>query len=304
MSVSTQLPISNDGQKISIDLPLTNIWRVDRESHIDKIVLNNKDKIVMITFSYPDPRLKIFLKRELAVKFPNCCFVLAVVDTPGTEKKYNFIADKGTYIGELKGKQLPFVFFYYDAKYMVNIASAEPAVIIETLTKLIAMANPTLSTGITQIKNQNNNGTIPTAIPAIVPIVPVTSIVPTTDIVNMQNQIQIQHNKLAHEYQIEKMAQQHKLHNLEELQKIQKIKEAQEKKDKKDKEDNLGKSERKYQIRNKTNSDVDEDNDDNENDDDNDNDNNNDDDNSNENDNDNDNNEDSKQKSKTKKRND
>jgi len=183
----------------------SNIWRVEKESHIDKIITNNKDKIVMVVFSYGDPRLKIFLKRQLAVKFPNCVFVLALVNTPGAvqEKKYNFLGDRGTYIQELRGKQLPFVFFYYDAKYMVNIAAAQPSVIVETLVKLVAMANNTGAAVVTTVQPSANP---PGA--------------------NIQNQMQ--QNKLAHEYQIEKMTQQKKIHDLVELQKMQKIKEAEE----------------------------------------------------------------------------
>ncbi|AYV84850.1 MAG: hypothetical protein Hyperionvirus44_8 [Hyperionvirus sp.] len=217
MSISN--PLLNTGGQENVKGPVVagvpgNIWRVEKESHIDKIILSNKDKIVMVTFSYGDPRLKIFLKRQLAVQFPNCCFVLALVDIPGGEKKYNFIADKGTYIQELKGKQLPFVFFYYDAKYIVTIASAEPSVIVNALKKFITMANPK------------------------------PGVAPGAGGVNMQNQIQ--QNKLAHEYVIEKMAQQHKIHDLEELQKIQKIQEAQENErgavDKSDSQDGKGKS--------------------------------------------------------------
>jgi hypothetical protein len=166
----------------------SNIWRVEKESQIDKILTNHQNKIIMTVFSYDDPALKLFLKKQLATQFQDCLFVLALVDMPGLEKKHNFVADRGTYVQELKGKQLPFVFFHYNGKCVTSIISAESSVMLNTLTKLRTM-----------LQQQQSS---------------------------IQNQIQ--QTKLAQEHQVERMTQQRKIHELEELEKMRKIKEAQE----------------------------------------------------------------------------
>ena len=224
--VVPQVNVDNVPKLQDGDGSITNIWRVDRESHIDKILLNTRNKIVMVTFSYGDPRLKIFLKRQLAANFPDCCFVLALVDN-SSEKKYNFNADRGSYIKLLKGKQLPFVFFYYNTKCIAHIAAAESAVIVKALLELrITLTNTQNQQTNADQPNQPNQEINPTN------SAPVTAQTnnPQQFTPNIQNQIQ--QNRLAHEYQIEKMLQQKKLHDLEELEKIQKIKETQEKQDK------------------------------------------------------------------------
>jgi hypothetical protein len=60
---------------------------------------------------------------------------LAFVDKP-QEKKYNFVADKGKFINELRGKELPFVFFFYNQECIANIDNAQNELVIKTIANL------------------------------------------------------------------------------------------------------------------------------------------------------------------------
>lgn len=114
-----------------------NICRVLKESHIDNILRNKKDRLIVLVFSYDDSSLRVFMKRHLAVNNPECYFVLAHVDVKG-EKKFNFEVDRGTYIKLLNGSTIPFPFvvFFHDNKCLATIRQASPQTILEELDKL------------------------------------------------------------------------------------------------------------------------------------------------------------------------
>src|SRR5690242_11065122 len=108
---------------------IINICRVSSESQIDKIILTKLNKLVIIIFTYNDPHLKIFLKRELARQFTECEFVIAILDK-ADEHIHNFKADRGRqyvrfFLEEIEDP-LPFVFFYYNQNCLATIKSAEP----------------------------------------------------------------------------------------------------------------------------------------------------------------------------------
>lgn len=187
----------------------SNIWRIDRESNIDKILDTNINKLILVLFTYDLPKLKVFLKRSIAQKFPDCIFCVILVDEPGQNKKYNFIADTGSYIQELRGKELPFAFFYYNSKCVMTISAVEQEVLLETLQKLKTMLDTV----------QAQNPAQP-----VQPAQQAQQAQPSTQNQNLANETL----RLAQEHQIEKMMQQRKLHELDELQKIQRIKELQE----------------------------------------------------------------------------
>lgn len=188
---------------------INNIWQVNKESHIEKIISNNKNKFVIVVFTYENNVLKSFLKKHMAIKFPECIFILAIIDLPSTTKKYNFIADKLTYINELKGKNLPFVFFYYNEKKILKIELVDMNIIEDTLNNLIIFINDQKINIF--IDNKTNNKSI--------------------DNNTNMNDKNIIYDKDAYLYQIKKMAQRQKIHELEELQKLQIIKEMMENKD-------------------------------------------------------------------------
>lgn len=168
----------------NIDTKISNIYRVTKESHIDQILMTNRNNICMILFCFGEHDIKTFMKR-MSKDFNECHFVIVCIDDPRSNKKeYNFDSDKKTYINEIKNVQeLPYVFFFYDTKLIGRIKTATGGVIIETLNKFIKMNTPNV--------DESNND-------------------PTT--------------KLAREYQVEKMIENKQLHELNEYEKLKKLK--------------------------------------------------------------------------------
>lgn len=109
----------------------SSLFLVTKESQIDQIIVSKKDKIIMIVFSYDDPKMRIFLKREILKMFSEIVIVLAIIDK--TNKSINLITDRNTYMKEINGKYLPYTMFYYNENYVANIETADPQDIIDLL---------------------------------------------------------------------------------------------------------------------------------------------------------------------------
>lgn len=192
----------------------SNIYRVIKESHIDKILLSNKNIITMVIFCYGDPKIKIFMKRHMANTFKTSKFVLALLDEPGTpenKREYKFEFDRGTYVKELNnGEALACVFFFYDAKLIAKISNADSKSIVERMVILLNMLdtiNPNHNSNTQTMKQEKQIGD-------------------TQDKNQIQSQTSMQQNmmmKMAREYQVEKMLESRKLHELAELQELTKL---------------------------------------------------------------------------------
>ena len=177
-----------------------NICRVNKESDIDKILLEKKNVITMLIYAYGEPKLKIFMKRILAKTFDNCYFILALMDKQDSQKpEYNFMMDKS--LSSFDMRTLSYVVFYYDLKQICTIKMAEPKSILHTLTILVDKLN-----------NANQQ-----------PSIDVHSQSQSND--NQQAQsLEMEILKMAREHQIEKIDDDAKLHEINELQKIMSMK--------------------------------------------------------------------------------
>lgn len=206
---------------------LSNICRVTKETHIDQIIAQHKNKILMIVFSYENPKLNKFMKHEVSQQFKDCYFVMVLLDRPNTNK-YNFIPDKnGWYFADFKGKQLPIVVFYYNGKKIANITSAEPAVMLDTLIQLRTIF----------ISSQNKVNEVDQPTPTQPNQTTQPNQITQPNQATTPNQMFFSQNKMAHDHVVEKMSQMKKIHEIEELQKLHEMKEKQEKLEQMNKED-------------------------------------------------------------------
>jgi len=194
----------SDINKPELTKPELNICRVSSESQIDKIIQSKTETITIVMFCYDIPQLRIFMKRYLAKLYPAYYFVMAILNKQDS-KTDNFIRDRQTYIKQIQN--LPYVFFFYDAKPIAQINDAEPSIIIDTLCKLTEL-----------LKNNTSNNT------------------------NDNNNVSTQENQLrnmAREYQLEKINEDKKLHELNVLHHISNISNKDNGEDGEDNEDNL-----------------------------------------------------------------
>ena len=193
----------SDINKPELTKPELNICRVSSESQIDKIIQSKTETITIVMFCYDIPQLRIFMKRYLAKLYPAYYFVMAILNKQDS-KTDNFIRDRQTYIKQIQN--LPYVFFFYDAKPIAQINDAEPSIIIDTLCKLTEL-----------LKNNTSNNT------------------------NDNNNVSTQESRLrdmAREYQLEKINEDKKLHELNVLHHISNISNKDDGEDNEDNEDN------------------------------------------------------------------
>jgi hypothetical protein len=193
----------SDINKPELTKPELNICRVSSESQIDKIIQSKTETITIVMFCYDIPQLRIFMKRYLAKLYPAYYFVMAILNKQDS-KTDNFIRDRQTYIKQIQN--LPYVFFFYDAKPIAQINDAEPSIIIDTLCKLTEL-----------LKNNTSNNT------------------------NDNNNVSTQESQLrnmAREYQLEKINEDKKLHELNVLHHISNISNKDNGEDNEDNEDN------------------------------------------------------------------
>jgi hypothetical protein len=188
-----------------------NIWTISKESQIQHIIDNNLNKLLIVYFTYENHDLKSFIKHNLAVIYNECSFYLAFVDRPN-EQKYNFIANNGKFINNLRGKSLPFVFYFYNGQCILTIDNANNESMVKTLNKLRIMiadikANPEKFVRQDEPLDPANLST--PAIPAIQ-----ANLIPTVNKDILENRIDsiLEKQKLLLEQQTE----------LEELQKLEK----------------------------------------------------------------------------------
>ena len=114
--------------------PITNVCKVLKESHIEKICLANKMRITMVVFCTDTPHIRKFLKRQLAVDFPDCVFILAALE--------EFEADTGMYTKDLQSGTTPVAQFIYMTQEIATITKATYESILETLVKLRSLMQP------------------------------------------------------------------------------------------------------------------------------------------------------------------
>ena len=247
---------------------VNNLYRIAKESHIDQILAAKRNKLIMTIFSHDNPKIKIFLKKHLAQQFPDCFFILAIVDNnPDCIK---FVADTGNFVKELKGKQLPFVFFHYNSNSVGTIQAAESSTIFDALRKLKSIAetsyadaqnNTNNNQNVQNVQNdqnntnnnqnnqnvqdvnqnQQNNQNVQNINQNINPNInqnPNQTAQLNIQLQQQQQYIQQQQQaRMAHDHVIERMAQQKHLHDCEELERLAKMKENKEKYSESDKKD-------------------------------------------------------------------
>jgi hypothetical protein len=197
----------SDINKPELTKPELNICRVSSESQIDKIIQSKTETITIVMFCYDIPQLRIFMKRYLAKLYPAYYFVMAILNKQDS-KTDNFIRDRQTYIKQIQN--LPYVFFFYDAKPIAQINDAEPSIIIDTLCKLTELLKNNTSNNTGNNTNDNNN----------------------------ESTQESQLRNMAREYQLEKINEDKKLHELNVLHHISNISNKDNGEDNEDNEDN------------------------------------------------------------------
>lgn len=180
--------------KPELTKPELNICRVSSESQIDKIIQSKTETITLVMFCYDIPQLRIFMKRYLAKLYPAYYFVMAILNKEDS-KTDNFIRDRQTYIKQIQN--LPYVFFFYDAKPIAQINDAEPSIIIDTLCKLTELLKNNTSNNTGNNTNDNDN--------------------------NNESTQESRLRDMAREYQLEKINEDKKLHELNVLHHISNI---------------------------------------------------------------------------------
>lgn len=177
---------------------MSNIFRINKESHIDKFLIANEDNLTMILFCEKKPSLSlinIFMKRHLAVKYPECKFIMVLVN--------DIINDTNTYVKELVNKResLPFVVFFYDKRAVAKIENADRKMIEETIELLLEKMK--------QIQNNTQAAKEPSE----------------DDLVEHNKKML---NDLARVHQLEQMEEMQKIHEMNKLELLAKLKKSTE----------------------------------------------------------------------------
>jgi hypothetical protein len=209
-----------------------NLYKVLKESHLLEIIADHQTELVTILFNYFDNEdLTKDFKNNLAKQFPDCFFALVQVNKPGAaaNKSKPFIADNGKIVSELKGKTLPFVFFYYKGLEIGRIEEAAADVLNNTFAMLKTKIDESLGKQPEQQSSSNvqinpNFTNVVQEQPAAQP--------PVEQQGESQAQQQLMNTMMQQalaQQQLEKMKKVQQIYELEQLQKLKEMKELQEK---------------------------------------------------------------------------
>lgn len=126
----------------------SNFYKIEKEIHIDEILENNQNKLMVLVFSFENQnfaknvlnesfKLKKYIKNNL--KNDNDTIYLYI-------DLKNYIIKENIYSKYITKESLPYVSFYYNHNQLARILNCEQPVFVNTITKIKEYIHESLKT--------------------------------------------------------------------------------------------------------------------------------------------------------------